>query len=134
MLKSVTKLILMFVGTAALALAAASASYIITKSSVENRLREEQNRTSVSADTNQAGIIPNEEAEAKSGARFDCYIVRLAGENLSVYASHGGNEEFLYNESIYTNDLTAEDRELLNTGVMLESSEALTGFIENFTS
>lgn len=65
---------------------------------------------------------------------FEYYLVRLEGDLLDVYVSHGGKEEFLYNKEVYKNDLSQEDTEMLIAGVKLQSASELTGFIENFTS
>lgn len=133
MLKSVVKLVLMFVGTAAVAVVAASAAYVITKNSIEVEMREAESRATASTNVRET-LDTSQPEQPSETARFDYYIVRLEGRNLGVYASHGGQEEFLYNEDIYTSNLTDEDITLLNTGVKLETSEALTGFIEDFTS
>lgn len=62
------------------------------------------------------------------------YMVRLEGESLGVYACDNEKEEFLYNERIYTNDLSARDFSILEEGVRLGSISELTGFLEDFTS
>ncbi len=133
MLKTVTKIILIFFGLAALAAVSATISYIITKNSMENRQMTQAPPQSV-----ETGIISPrndvEKPELSETAKFDWYIVRLEGDILGVYARYGNAEEFLYGETVYANNLSYEDRELLNRGVVLENSEALTGFIENFTS
>lgn len=64
----------------------------------------------------------------------DYYMVRLEGESLGVYACDSEKEEFLYNERIYTNDLSARDFSILEEGVHLGSISELTGFLEDFTS
>lgn len=133
MLKTVTKIILIFLGLAALAAVSATISYIITKNSMENRQMQQTPVQSV-----ETGFISprndGETPELTETAKFDWYIVRLEGDTLGVYARHGGAEEFLYGETVYANNLSYEDRELLSRGVVLETSEALMGFIENFTS
>ena len=133
MLKTVTKIILIFFGLAALAAVSATISYIITKNSMENR-----QMTQTPAQSVETGIFSPqnnaEKPEISETAKFDWYIVRLEGDTLGVYARYGNAEEFLYGETVYANNLSYEDRELLNRGVVLETSEALTGFIENFTS
>ena len=133
MLKTVTKIILIFFGLAALAAVSATISYIITKNSMGNRQMQQTPVQSV-----ETGLISprndGEKPELAETAKFDWYIVRLEGDTLGVYARYGNAEEFLYGETVYANNLSHEDRELLNRGVVLETSEALTGFIENFTS
>ncbi len=133
MLKSVVKLVLMFIGTALVAVVAAGASYIITKNYIEAESDEIKSRATVSTSLSEDETLSTPKTASET-VGFDYYIVRLEGDALGVYASHDGKEEFLYNENIYTSNLTGEDITLLNTGVMLETSEALTGFIENFTS
>lgn len=133
MLKTVTKIILIFFGLAALAAVSATISYIITKNSMENR-----QVTQVPVQSVGNGLLnpqgDAEEPQLAETAKFDWYIVRLEGDILGVYAHYGNSEEFLYGETVYASNLSHEDRELLNHGVVLETSEALTGFIENFTS
>ena len=133
MLKTVAKIILIFFGLAALAAVSATISYIITKNSMENRQMPQAPLQSV-----ETGLLsPQGDAEKpvlSETAKFDWYIVRLEGDILGVYARYGNAEEFLYGETVYANNLSYEDRELLNRGVVLETSEALTEFIENFTS
>ncbi len=133
MLKTVTKIILIFFGLAALAAVSATISYIITKNSMENRQVPEAPPQSVSTGVLSAEVKAETEPLSET-AKFDWYIVRLEGDILGVYAHYGNAEEFLYGETVYANNLSYEDRELLNRGVVLETSEALTGFIENFTS
>ncbi|MBE7032367.1 MAG: hypothetical protein E7401_05345 [Ruminococcaceae bacterium] len=133
MLKTVTKILLMFFGLTALAAVSATISYIITKNSIANKAMPVSPPSSVS--TGVLGSDAGADARPLSEtAKFDWYIVRLEGDMLGVYAQHGNAEEFLYGETVYANNLSREDRELLNHGVVLETSEALTGFIENFTS
>ncbi len=133
MLKTVTKIILIFFGLATLAAVSATISYIITKNSMENRQMQQAPVQSV-----ETGLLSprndGENPELSETAKFDWYIVRLEGDTLGVYARYGNAEEFLYGETVYANNLSYEDRELLNHGVVLETSEALMGFIENFTS
>lgn len=133
MLKTVAKIILIFFGLAALAAVSATISYIITRNSMENRQMQQTPVQSV-----ETGLLSpqnvGEKPELAETAKFDWYIVRLEGNTLGVYARYGNSEEFLYGETVYANNLSYEDRELLNHGVVLETSEALTGFIENFTS
>lgn len=133
MLKTVTKIILIFFGLAALAAVSATISYIITKNSMENRQLPQASPQPVSTGVLSPRDGTNTPALSET-AKFDWYIVRLEGDILGVYAHHGNAEEFLYGETVYANNLSYEDRELLNRGVVLETSEALTGFIENFTS
>lgn len=96
-------------------------------------MRNQQNKspktdTPINADY-VAAQTPTPKAE-----EIDFYIVRLEGDNLNVYASNGENEEFLYNTTIYTNNLSAEDISLLSSGVTLKNSSQLTGFMEDYTS
>ena len=133
MLKTVFKFIFMFIITAIVAIVAAGASYFLTKSSIENKVRREFADAAVTASTQSSPSSVETEPTAAT-AEFDFYIVRLEGDALGVYASFGGTEEFLYTENVYKNDLTKEDLSLLSSGVKLKNAEELTGFIENFTS
>ena len=69
-----------------------------------------------------------------TAVQFEYYVVRLEGDDLSIYVVHNENEEFLYTEKVYKNSLSAQDLALLEAGVKLNSSSELTGFLENFTS
>ena len=134
MLKTASKFILLLILLIAVAGVSAYLSYVVTS----NILQTETVATEKAGD----GQNPTNVREGEKGSsakdnthiRLDHYIVRLEGEELSVYASTDGQEEFLYNEPIYVNDLSAEDIETLQNGVNLDSSSELTGFIENFTS
>lgn len=132
MLKAASKFILLLILLIAVAGVSAYLSYVVTS----NILQSETVATEEMND-----IQKHEDAKEKASSekdnlhiRLDHYIVRLEGEELSVYASSDGKEEFLYNEPIYINDLSAEDIETLQNGVNLDNSSELTGFIENFTS
>ncbi len=135
MLKPAAKTALFLIITVFLAFVSAFGTYFLTKNSVEGH------KPLPTAST--APIVPasNEAASQKNNVQvkivptqFEYYTVRLEGSCLGVYATHNGAEEFLYNETIYKNDLSPEDISLLSTGVNLNNSAELTEFLENFTS
>lgn len=75
-------------------------------------------------------VATEEKAEADVGG----YIARLDGEKISVYAKAGENEEFMYTLKVRVADFSTEERENLETGIMLADKQALASFIEDFTS
>ena len=129
-MKSVFRFASLLLAVTILSVAVSSVSFIVTK-----KLLEKADTTSQA----EAKNLPEASYAAKTdltqpSRKFDFYTVRLEGESLNIYASHNGDEEFLYNAEIFKPDLSAEDTLLLTSGVSLESSAALTEFIENFTS
>ncbi len=132
MLKSTIKFILVFVITAALAFGVASAAYLITRRIIEKNsvVTEDSVLTADTMDVAAESPIPTKSPNPE----FDYYMVKLEGENLSVYASVDGNEEFLYNKQIYKANLTDNDIKLLTPGVKLKNASALTSFMEDYTS
>ncbi len=136
MLKTAGKFILLLVLLIAVAGISGYLSYVVTSNILKTEIAATENIGEIES-RGSAGRVANEEKSYSKGdthIRLDHYIVRLEGQELSVYASTGGKEEFLYTEPIYVNDLSAEDIETLRNGVNLDNSSELTGFIENFTS
>lgn len=133
MFKTVSRFILLLVVLVFVAGVSGYLSYVVTSNilSAEADLAENIEKTPRKATDKKTSEDENPQNHHLS---LDFYIVRLEGQELSVYASSDGEEEFLYNEPIYVNDLSAEDIETLRSGVNLKSSSELTGFIENFTS
>lgn len=135
MLKSISRFLLFFVIMLAVAAAAGCITYLITLNSLKASVSQTPRPATVSANTAAAAdVSASAPKETEAPMKFDYYIVRLEGENLGVYASCGGREEFLYNENIYLGDLSDGDRTLLQNGVTLKNSSELTAFMENFTS
>ncbi len=133
MFKTVSQFILLLVVLVFVAGVSGYLSYVVTS----NILSAEADLTENAEKTPRKTIDKKTSEDEKTQNQhlsLDFYIVRLEGQELSVYASSDGEEEFLYNEPIYVNDLSAEDIETLRTGVNLKNSSELTGFIENFTS
>ncbi len=101
---------------------------------VTRNLREDENAAQVSATgarQNNENTVPQDETD---DTRFEYYTVRLEGEKICVYAQIEGREEFLYSVDVYLPDLSDGDKTLLESGVRLENSSALTAFMENYTS
>lgn len=130
MLKPFFKFLILFVVVAFLSLTAATTSFIITK----NVLMRNQQDNPPKTDAPMSADYVSAQTPAPEAEEIDFYIVRLEGDNLNVYASTGENEEFLYNTTIYTSNLSAEDISLLSSGVTLKNSSQLTGFMEDYTS
>lgn len=129
MFKSVLKFTTLFVITSIFAAASASTAYIITK----NVMNKNSAAPEVSPNPD-AEYVLAEATDTPDTAGFDFYLVKLDGNNLEVYATHGTNMEFLYNTAIYAADLGEQDIRLLSDGVKLKDATALTEFIENYTS
>lgn len=115
---------------AAVTLLAAGAVYFVAKDSSKEASPKSEHEVPLFT---VAAEDASREAE-EAADNIDCYIVRLEGESLGIYAYRSGNEEFLYNEKVYTSNLPHEDIVMLSTGVFLKDVKELTGFIENFTS
>lgn len=130
-MKSIVKFSVLFILVVCLSVGAASISFLVTK----NILKKE---ASLSPKNVPAAAESTYHAESTGASdtpqKFDFYTVRLEGDNLNVYASHGKNEEFLYNAEICSSNLSSEDTLLLTSGVTLENSSRLTEFLEDFTS
>ncbi len=136
MLKTASKFILLLILLIAVAGVSGYLSYVVTSNILrtETLATEKAGESEIHAGARENAKEKGSSAKDNTHIQLDHYIVRLEGEELSVYASSDGREEFLYNEPIYVNDLSAEDIEILQSGVNLDSSSELTGFIENFTS
>lgn len=134
MLKVASKFILLLILLIAVAGVSAYLSYVVTSNILQDETVAIERADNTQKNTNVRKGEKGLSSKDNTHIRLDYYIVRLEGEELSVYASSGGKEEFLYNEPIYVNDLSAEDIETLKNGVNLDDSSELTGFIENFTS
>ena len=135
MLTTSVRILLLFLFTVCVALATGFATYTVTR-----RVIAEQNAVAAEAEPKQhtetttPTSLKKQEEQKDTAVQFEYYIVRLMGDELGVYVSHSGDEEFLYTEKIYKNNLSQRDIELLESGVRLEDTPALTGFLENFTS
>ena len=136
MLKTTFKILALFVLLTVVGVATGLTTYTVTR-----RMLEEQNASAKVSETvetrNDDAVSVGSDAEPKgntSDTGFEYYLVRLEGDELNIYVSHNGKEEFLYNRDIYKTDLSNQDRLMLEEGVQLRSPSALTGFIENFTS
>ncbi len=136
MLKTTFKIFMLFVLVTFVAVGTGFATYTITKNIMEEKSAVLTETASVpdrypveSEDARESMASSHDEPQP-----FEYYLVRLEGDLLDVYVSHGGKEEFLYNKEVYKNDLSQEDTKMLIAGVKLKSASELTGFIENFTS
>ncbi len=136
MLKTSVKVFLLFTLLVATSLTTGFVTYTVTKRIIEEKAvtaqksAEPYTRTETTVPTQKSDL----EAEKDTAVQFEYYIVRLEGNDLSVYVSHNGAEEFLYTERVYKNNLSSQDISTLEAGVKLNNSSELTGFIENFTS
>lgn len=130
MLKPLFRFLILFVVVALLSFAAATTSFIITKNVLMRNQQDGAPKTNAPINADYVAA----QAPAPKAEEIEFYIVRLEGDNLNVYASNGENEEFLYNTTIYINNLSAEDMSLLSSGVTLKNSSQLTGFMEDYTS
>lgn len=61
------------------------------------------------------------------------YTARLEGNAISIYAKTVNGEEFLYSLGINPGDLSETDLRLLQEGIVLEGSQRLAAFEEDFT-
>ncbi len=129
MLKSTFRFVLLFVATALISAAAASSAYFITKNTLA---QNDANPNPVTIEASQPTTVSDKKAPATM--EFESYIVRLEDSEICVYALSNQTEEFLYSTDIYRPNLSAEDIKLLSTGVTLDTSSELTGFMENYTS
>ncbi len=129
MLKSTFRFVLLFVITALVSAAAASSAYFITKNVLDE---DTQALTSHTAEASRLQTAPTD--KASDAMEFESYIVRLEDNSICVYALSNHTEEFLYSTDIYRPNLSAEDIRLLSSGVTLDTSSELTGFMENYTS
>lgn len=135
MLKTTFKIFMLFLLLIVVAVSTGLATYSITRNIIENRSASAAQALAVSHSNEtvfETRADNRRESINKTG--FEYYLVRLDGENLEVYVSHGGEEEFLYSREVYSRDLSQDDLEMLNGGVKLRTASELTGFIENFTS
>lgn len=136
MLKTTFKIFMLFVLVTFVAVGTGVATYTVTKNIMEEKASQVSETVSVpdkypvESESGQGSVARRSE----DPERFEYYLVRLEGDLLDVYVSHGGKEEFLYNKEVYKNDLSDEDKKMLIAGVKLKSASELTGFIENFTS
>lgn len=138
-MRKIGKFMLLF---AVVCIAAAASGYLSYTVTVK-MMNEKQRAYEVSAANEEKKAEKAEKAAEESEpaasnapvvTNAEYYMVRLEGEALGVYACDSEKEEFLYNERIYTSDLSEQDYETLEKGVRLENIAALTGFLENFTS
>lgn len=136
MLKTSVKIFLMFVLVILVAVATGLATYNITKKMITETPTDATESPKVQADKDVA--VGGETAPLHVSDSTlpipEHFTVRLEGTTLNVYVSYDGKDEFLYNENIYTTDLSDQDIQLLRNGVEFISISELTGFIENFTS
>ena len=136
MLKTTFKIFMLFVLVTFVAVGTGVATFTVTKNIMEGKASQVSEAVSVH-DKYPVESEPgqgNAASRSEDPERFEYYLVRLEGDLLDVYVSHGGKEEFLYNKEVYKNDLSDEDKKMLIAGVKLKSASELTGFIENFTS
>ena len=138
-MRKIGKFMLLFAVVCVAAAASGYLSYTVTV----KMMNEKQRAYEVSAANEERKAERVEESAEQSEpaasnapvvTNAEYYMVRLEGEALGVYACDSEKEEFLYNERIYTSDLSEQDYETLEKGVRLENIAALTGFLENFTS
>ncbi len=128
MLKSTFRYILLFSFAALVSAASASGAYIVTKNILN------QDAANAASDTVEAVRAETPSHKTVSTAEFESYIVRLEDNEICVYALSNKSEEFLYSTNIYRPNLSPEDIRMLSSGVTLDTSSELTGFMENYTS
>ena len=129
MLKSTFRFALLFVAVALISAAAASSAYFITKNALA-----EKTVTPVPTTVEASRPKTPSATETVDTMEFESYIVRLEENAICVYALSNQTEEFLYSTDIYRPNLSDEDIRLLSSGVTLDTSSELTGFMENYTS
>ncbi len=136
MFKSITRFFLLLSLLVIISSSAGILSYVITSNILKADVKSNQttNPESIQNQTKAINRQTNNAIKETSSVGFEFYTVRLEGETLSIYASANGKEEFLYTESVYINDLSSSDIEILKNGVTLSTHSELTSFIENFTS
>ena len=129
MLKLWVRNTLLFFVVIAISTFAGWCAYTVTRN-----MSEDEHATQVLAEgirQNSENAIPQIDG---TDNEFEYYTVRLEGEKICVYARKEGREEFLYSVDIYRADLSEGDMTLLEQGVRLDNSSALTAFMENYTS
>lgn len=136
MLKTSVKIFLTFILVVLVGVGTGIATYTITrKLTAETPANAIQ---STSAESTPVQSMPQKSDTQRTAdipdSALEYYMVRLEGTTLGVYVAYDGKEEFLYHENVYKNDLSAEDMQMLQSGVKLLSIPELTGFMENFTS
>lgn len=129
MLKLWVRNTLLFFVVVAISVFSGWCAYTVTRT-----LRQEEYAAQVSAAGAEENADDINTQNAADGAGFEYYTVRLEGEKIFVYASKENREEILYSVDVYLPDLPESDRTLLKSGVRLETSPALTAFMENYTS
>lgn len=135
MLKTTFKIFMLFLLLIVVAVSTGLATYNITRNIIESRSASAAQAPALSpADETEPKTRADNRKENSNKTGFEYYLVRLDGENLEVYVSHDGKEEFLYSREVYQSDLSEDDLETLSGGVKLQTASELTGFIENFTS
>lgn len=135
MLKTTFKIFMLFLLLIAVAVSTGLATYNITRNIIESRSASATQAPAVSHNNETVSATrADNRRESRNNTGFEYYLVRLDGENLEVYVSHDGKEEFLYSREVYSRDLSEDDLETLSGGVRLRTASELTGFIENFTS
>lgn len=138
-MRKIGKFMLLFAVVCAAAAASGYLSYTLTVKMMNEKQRAYEVSAANEVKKAEKAEKAAEESEPTASnapvvTNAEYYMVRLEGEALGVYACDSEKEEFLYNERIYTSDLSEQDYETLEKGVRLESIAALTGFLENFTS
>lgn len=129
MLKSTFRFVLLFFAAALISAAAASSAYFITKNALA---KNNAPPTPTAVEASRAQPVSDE--KISDTIEFESYIVRLEDNAICVYALSNQTEEFLYSTEVYRANLSAEDIRLLSSGVTLNTSSELTGFMENYTS
>ena len=128
MLKLWVKNTLLFFVVIAISTFAGWCAYTVTRNNQEDYAAQVS-----AAGARQSDEKMEPQAEGAS-VDFEHYTVRLEGEKICVYAQKADREEFLYSVDVYRPDLSEGDKTLLESGVILKSSSALTAFMENYTS
>ncbi len=134
MLKTTFKIFMLFILMAVVSVATGVLTYNITKASLEENSALAAPAVEVSKTAVPLETSTDTEDKRTNGAKFDYYLVKLCGEEIGIYVSHDGKEEFLYSHKIFKNDLSQHDFEMLSDGIKLYSASSLTGFLEDFTS
>ena len=129
MLKSTFRFALLFVAAALISAVAASSAYFITKN-----ILSKEDVTPAATTVEASPLTAPSDTKDTDAMEFEAYIVRLEENAICVYALSNKSEEFLYSTDIYRLNLSDEDIRLLSSGVTLDTSSELTGFMENYTS
>ena len=130
MLKTTAKIILSFILVLLVAVATGVSTYFITTRLMNKDTPPPDETQEANRDTNPTFRQSSVQPEVPKIR----YIVQLEGNALGIYVSQDGFREFLYHETIYPENLSPDDSQLLQEGVTFNSVAELTEFVENFTS